>query len=201
MQSSPSRKAHSQKLSSTRTRSARWSSCPTSWTATAPVTYCRGTGTHLSNKANAALLGNAAAPAGMLNDAGITDGGALGDNLDALSAAVWGIAEAGANADYILAAPSAMADLAALKAGTGSNVPLMAEPVLYGLPVHVTNAMPADSILVGSTTAVVSAAGQVRVARSNDYAFNRDAVAIRVDFRSGWTVVHGNRLVRISTAA
>nr|WP_161600234.1 phage major capsid protein [Serinicoccus marinus] len=165
------------------------------------MTYCRGTGTHLSNKANAALLGNAAAPAGMLNDAGITDGGALGDNLDALSAAVWGIAEAGANADYILAAPSAMADLAALKAGTGSNVPLMAEPVLYGLPVHVTNAMPADSILVGSTTAVVSAAGQVRVARSNDYAFNRDAVAIRVDFRSGWTVVHGNRLVRISTAA
>lgn len=152
------------------------------------------------NKSNAALLGNTANPTGLLLDAAAQDGGSLGGNLDTLSAAVWGIAAAGGQADYILAAPSAMADLAALKAGTGSNVPLVTEPVLYGLPVHVTTAMPADTILVGSRSAVVSAMGQVRLAKSADYAFNRDAVALRIDFRSGWTVTNGDRLVKISTA-
>lgn len=151
--------------------------------------------------ANNALLNHASAPTGILHNANITDGGALGDNLDAVSNAIWGIVEAGGTADYILAAPSAMGALSTLKAGTGSNQSLVTEPVLYGLNVHVTNAMPADTILVGSRSAVVSAVGPVLLAKSSEYAFDRDARAVRVTFRSGWTVTNGDRLVKISTAA
>jgi HK97 family phage major capsid protein len=155
----------------------------------------------VTDKANRAFLHNAAAPAGVLNDAAITDGGLLGANLDSINAAMWGIAGTGVGADYIVAAPTAMTALSALKTGTGSNQNLVTEPMLNGLPVLVSNAMPADTILIGSRTAIVSAVGKVNVSRSEHYAFSRDGLAVRVDFRSGWALMRADRLVKISTAA
>lgn len=155
----------------------------------------------VTNRANAAFLGNAGDPAGILNDASITDGGTLGADLDSVYAALWGIAESGVNADYIAAAPSAMAALSALKTGTGSNQSLVADPVLAGLPVIVTAAMPANSIVVGSKSAVVSALGDLLLAQSDHHAFSRDGHSYRVTLRSGWKLARPDRLVKISTTA
>lgn len=155
----------------------------------------------VTTKANVAFLSNASAPTGILNDTAITDGGVLGANLDGIYDAVWSIAGTGVGADYIVAAPTAMSSLSALKTGTGSNQSLMTDPVLAGLPVLVSAAMPANSLVIGSKTAVVSALGTVNINKSEHAAFARDGLAYRVDLRLGWGLMRADRLVKISTLA
>lgn len=157
------------------------------------------------NKANMAYLGNAADPTGLLNVVGITDGGTLGVDLDSLADAVLGIEAEGGQATHIIAAPGAWGAVAKMKGATGSAVPLLgagteqAERRVLGVPVLVTSAAPADTLLVVDSSAIVSAVGSVQLARSEDAFFGSDVVGIRVTFRLGWAAMKPERIVKIST--
>lgn len=159
------------------------------------------------NKANVAYLGNAADPTGLLNTAGITDGGTLGDNLDTLSDAVLGIEAAGGKASHIIAHPGAWGTVAKLKGATGSAVPLLGAGTeatdrrVLGVPVLVTSAAPADTLMVVDSSAILSAVGQVQLARSEDAYFGSDVVGVRVTFRLGWAAMKPEHIAKISTAA
>lgn len=156
-------------------------------------------------KANQAYLGNASNPTGLLNVAGITDGGAVGDDLDAIVDAVAGIEADGGGATHIIAAPSAWAALSKLKTATGSAQNLLGagtaagERSILGVPVLVTSAMPADGLIVLDKNAVLAAQSQVRLARSEDAYFSSDVVAVRVTWRLGWTVMHPARVAKLTT--
>jgi hypothetical protein len=69
----------------------------------------------LSPKADAAFLGNADAPDGLLSLTGVTDGGAIGDDLDTLADAVVSIEADGGTASHIIAAPGAWGAVVKLK--------------------------------------------------------------------------------------
>ncbi len=158
------------------------------------------------NKANVAYLGNDADPTGLLHLPGITDGGTLGADLDTLTEATLGIEAAGGQATHVLAHPSAWAALAKMKGATGSAVPLLgagtqeAERRVLGVPVLVTAAMPEDSLLVIDSSSIVSAVGQVQLARSEDAYFGSDVVGVRVTFRLGWAAMKPEHIAKISTA-
>ncbi|KUI37593.1 hypothetical protein AU195_18265 [Mycobacterium sp. IS-1496] len=157
-------------------------------------------------KANAAYLGNAAAPTGLLNITGITDGGAVDADLDPLVDAIAGIEAAGGAATNIIASPDAWATLSKLKVTDTSAQPLIGPDVtqpgqraLLGVPVSVTPAMPAAGLLVVDRTSVIAAVSPVRLARSEDAFFANDVVAIRLTFRLGWDVMHTDRIAKLTT--
>lgn len=159
-------------------------------------------------KANQAYLGNAEAapgPAGLLNTPGIIDFETpIADDLDLLVDAVSFIELDGGTATHIVANPTAWATLSKLKRGTDSNESLVgagtvaAERALLGLPVLVTPAMPAGSLLVVDQSAVIGAQGPVRVARSDDAYFSSDSIGVRVTWRLGWKVMHGSRVAKLT---
>lgn len=125
-------------------------------------------------KANAAYLGNleaAPGPTGLLNTPGIIDFETpIGDDLDQLVDAIAFIETDGGTAMHIIANPTAWATLSKLKRATDSNESLIgagtvaAERALLGLPVLVTPAMPAGSLLVTDQSAIIGAQSPVRVA-------------------------------------
>lgn len=159
-------------------------------------------------KANAAYLGNLAAdpgPTGLLNTPGIVDFETpIADDLDLLVDAVSFIELDGGTATHIIANPTAWATLSKLKRGADSNESLVgagtvaAERALLGLPVLVTPAMPAGSLLVVDQSAVIGAQGPVRVARSDDAYFSSDSIGVRVTWRLGWNVQHGSRVAKLT---
>lgn len=157
-------------------------------------------------KANAAFIANAGGPTGLLEVEGITDGGALADDLDPLAQALATIEGGGGTATHLLAAPSAWARVSTLRVGAGYNVPLLGAATdtptrqVLGVPVTVTPAVPEDTMLVVDSSSIVSAVGQVLVTRSDDVFFDSDSVGVRVTFRLGWQAMHPERIVKISTA-
>lgn len=158
-------------------------------------------------KANSAYLANAAAPTGLLNIAGITDGGEIDGNLDTLVDAIAGIEDAGGAASHIIASPSTWAALSKLKVSTGSAQPLVTPDVtqpgtrqLLGVLVAVAPDMTDGDLLVVDRSTVIAAAGQVRLARSEDAFFANDVVAIRLTWRFGWAVQRPERIAKLSVA-
>ncbi|OBK44836.1 hypothetical protein A5656_05430 [Mycobacterium gordonae] len=159
-------------------------------------------------KANAAYLGNleaAPGPTGLLNTPGIIDFETpIADDLDLLVDAVSFIELDGGTATHIIANPTAWATLSKLKRGTDSNESLVgagtvaAERALLGLPVLVTPAMPAGSLLVVDQSAVIGAQSPVRVARSDDAYFSSDSIGVRVTWRLGWKVMHATRVAKLT---
>lgn len=159
-------------------------------------------------KANQAYLGNAEAapgPTGLLNTPGIVDVETpIADDLDLLVDAVSFIELDGGTATHIVASPTAWATLSKLKRGADSNESLVgagtvaAERALLGLPVLVTPAMPAGSLLVVDQSAVIGAQSPVRVARSDDAYFSSDSIGVRVTWRLGWKVMHGSRVAKLT---
>lgn len=159
-------------------------------------------------KANAAYLGNVEAapgPTGLLNAPGIIDFDTpIGDDLDQLVDAVSFIELDGGSATHIIANPTAWATLSKLKRGADSNEALLGagtaagERALLGLPVLVTPAMPAGSLLVVDKTAVIGAQSPVRVARSDDAYFSSDSIGVRVTWRLGWKVMHSARVAKLT---
>lgn len=145
--------------------------------------------------------------AGLLNIAGITDGGAVADDLDAVVDAVAGIEAAGGTASHIIAAPSAWASLSKFKSGTGSAASLLgagttdAVRTLLDIPVLVSNSMPAGSLLVVDQTAVVSAVGEIKVAQSEHAYFGSDSIGVRVTWRFGQNVVAPDRIAMMTVTA
>lgn len=159
-------------------------------------------------KANAAYLGNleaAPGPTGLLNAAGIIDFETpIGDDLDQLVDAISFIELDGGTATHIIANPTAWATLSKLKRGADSNESLVgagtvaAERALLGLPVLVTPAMPAGSLLVADQSAIIGAQSPVRLARSDDAYFSSDSIGVRVTWRLGWKVMHATRVAKLT---
>ncbi|WP_170981326.1 phage major capsid protein, partial [Mycolicibacterium sp. CR10] len=155
-------------------------------------------------KANAAYLGNASGPTGLLNIAGLTDAGIIDENLDPVVDAIAGIEAAGGMATNIIAAPDAWATLSKLKVTDTSAQPLIGPDVtqpgqraLLGVPVSVTPSMPEGELIVVDRASVIAAVSQVRLARSEDAFFANDVVAIRLTFRLGWDVMHTDRVAKL----
>lgn len=145
-------------------------------------------------------------PTGLLNVSGITDGGTLGTNLDVIVDAVASIEGAGGNASHIITDPATWGQIAKIKAGTGSEVPLIGAPgteapirSLNGVPVITNAAIPQGTLLVLDKDAIASAVGHVMVASSEHAYFNSDSIALRCTWRIGWSVMHTDRLVKIAT--
>jgi len=158
-------------------------------------------------KGNTALLANPAAtgqPTGLLNTPGITDGGTLGDNLDAVGDAITALEVAGGTATHILASPDVWGAIRALKAGTGSNLPLIGAPAdqterrLYGVPVLVSAQMPAGNLLITDQANIIAAAGQIKLATSDQMFFDSDSLARRATWRIGWEVLDPARLAKVT---
>lgn len=162
----------------------------------------------VTNAANTAFLGQAAPtppavapPAGLTNITGVTAGGDVDGDLDALVDAIAGISAAGGNPSHVLLSPAGWANMRKLKVGTGSAQSLLgagttdAAASLLGVPTLVTGALTGSSGLVIDKSAVVSAVGNIEVAVSQDAFFQSDSVGVRVTLRAGWNVVRPERLV------
>lgn len=129
-------------------------------------------------------------PAGLLAKA--TAAGTLSGDLDELVDAIATIEGLpGGQATHIIASPEAYATVRKMKTATDSNVSLVGAGVesgqktLLSVPVLTTSAMPANKLLVLDKNQVLSAYGQVMIARSNDFYFGSDNVALRATFRFG----------------
>lgn len=145
-------------------------------------------------------------PAGLLHVDGITDGGEVDTDLDAIADALAGIETAGGEATHILAAPDAWGFLRKYKVQDGSNQSLLgagtndAERRLFNLPVLTSPAVPSGEMLVLDRRAVVAAVGSVNVAQSQDVYFNSDSIGLRCTWRFGQAVMHADRVAKLTVA-
>lgn len=134
-------------------------------------------------------------PAGLLEYA--SDAGEIDGNLDALIDAQTLVHSTGGdvsgedNPVIVIASPNSYAYVRKLRKGTGSNENLLGAgvevgpPFLLGMPVYVKNSMPDDKIVVLDKSQVLSAYGDVQLARSDEFFFGSDNVALRATFRFG----------------
>lgn len=165
-------------------------------------------------KANEAYLTQAApvAPAvapstGLLNVADITNGGAVADDLDALVDLFATLQGEGATPTHLVIDPKGWAGLRKFKTATDSAQSLLGvgatdtQLMLFGVPVIVTSAMPANTGLVIDSSAVVSAVSDVEVATSEHALFGSDSIAIRCTFRFGQGVVKPERIGKFTVTA
>ena len=168
----------------------------------------------VTKKANAAFLTQAVPtspavtpPAGVLNIAGIENGGAVADNLDSLIDLIATLEENGGTPSGIILSPTAWASLRKFKTGTASEQSLLGAGVndterrLLDLPVTVSGAITSGSGFVYDTNAIVAAAGQVLVAKSEHAYFNSDGIALRCTWRIGWNLVHPDRVGKFTVTA
>ena len=149
--------------------------------------------------ANRQFLNSASAPKGILSGLTPTK---LGANTDALVDALATIEGSYGENVQVVAHPTAVASLRKMKQATGSNMPaldLAGESVL-GLPLIKAPALPAGQLLVIAKNAVYSALSPITVALSEDYAFNRDAVATRATARGGWVIADPARMALFTNA-
>lgn len=164
----------------------------------------------LMRKANSAFLSQAAPtapavtpPAGILSQSP-TAGGTVATDLDVVVDALATIEAAYGTATHVIASPSAWASLRKFKTATGSNESLVgagvddARKTLLGVPVLVNAAMTADQIVILDRDSVLSAAGQIQVAVSNDFYFDSDSAGIRVIWRFGQKIVDTSRVVLLT---
>lgn len=144
---------------------------------------------------------------GLLNTAGIVDGGAVAANLDGLVDLIATLQVNLATPSHLVVGPLGWAELRKLKqSATANNVSLLgagtsdAQQLLLGLPVIVSNAIDDNAGLVIDRNAVVSAVGSVQVATSSDVYFTADSIGYRVTWRIGHTVPRPNRIGKFTVA-
>lgn len=144
-----------------------------------------------------------------LNGLTLTAGGTVAGatDLDVFSDAFADIEGAGGLASHIVMPSATWKQLAALKTATGSNMPILGvsdasaegpKRSIFGVPVFLHNA--ATSVYVLSKSDLVSAYSPLRVAISEDYAFDRDAQAIRATLRFGIKPAHLAQHVELALA-
>ena len=122
--------------------------------------------------------------------------------------AIANIEDANGAATHIICSPSGWAELSKIKTdSTDSNVSLVGAGTvaptrtLLSVPVVVSNAMPATSMLVLDAASVLSVYGDVAVATSTDFYFGSDNVALRATFRFGAKIADTARVVKLTVAA
>lgn len=164
-------------------------------------------GRALVKKADEAFLAQAAPvspavnpAAGILNTANLVGGGTVSGDLDQLIDIVAEVQANGAQPSHIVLDPLGWAALRQFKTATDSNVSLLgsgtndAVPMLLGIRVLVTPAMPAGQGLVLDSRAVVSAVGPVEVETSEHRYFEFRDVGLVAQWRIGQAVVRPDRL-------
>lgn len=150
----------------------------------------------------------AVAPAaGLLNVAGIVNGGAVDTDLDALIDLVASLEGNKAQPTHILLDPVGWASLRKIRTADGWNTNLLgagtsdAQRMLLDLPVIVSSAMPASTGLVVDKSAIVSAVGKVQLAVSEDAYFASDSVALRCTWRFGQNLVKPDRIGKFTVGS
>lgn len=138
---------------------------------------------------------------------GFVNAGVLGSDLDEFSDAIADIESNGGSASHIILPASAWKTLAKIKAGTGSNSPLLGvgdssvdgvRRSIFGVPVLLNSA--ADAIYVVSREDLVSAYSPLRTALSEHAYFGEDSVGLRADLRFGVAPARANRHAKIALA-
>lgn len=165
----------------------------------------------VTSQADALYLNNASAPTGLLNTASLATAGDLGGatdpNVFAAYDAVGAIEDDGGTATHVLINPVDWATLCKLPENTGSAKSLLADVhdasrrSLAGVPVLVSNHVTAGGALMLDRSEIVAAYGQLQLARSDEFYFDSDSVALRLTFRLGWTVARVGRLQLLTIAA
>lgn len=165
----------------------------------------------VTTKADAFYLNNAASPAGLLLTGSLATAGDLGGATDPTVFeafdAVGAIEDDGGQATHLLINPLDWAILCKLPEGTGSSKSLLADVhdasrrSLAGVPVIVSNHVTAGAALMLDQSEIVAAYGELELARSDDFYFGSDSVALRLTFRLGWTVARVARLQKLTIAA
>lgn len=144
---------------------------------------------------------------GLIHTPGLVEGDEIGDNLDPLVDLLAELQSNDATPSLIVIDPLAYASLFKMKTATGSNQGLLSPATSgltgtpLGLPVQVSNALPANSGLVIDKNAIVSAYGQVKIETSVEAYFTSDSVAVRAVVHVGHTVVRPSRLGTFTVAA
>lgn len=170
-------------------------------------------GRALVKKADEAFLAQAAPvspavnpAAGILNASNLVGGGTVSGDLDELIDIVAEVQANGAQPSHIVLDPLGWAALRQFKTATDSNVSLVgagtndAVPMLLGIPLVVTPAMPAGQGLVLDSRAVVSAVGPVEVETSEHRYFEYRDVGLVAQWRIGQAVVRPDRLGTFTVA-
>ena len=169
-------------------------------------------GSAVTRKANQVFLNGMAnssdsrTTAGIVDLAGTTATAAL-TSLDPLIDLITELETEGATPSDMVTDPATWATIMKLKAGDGSNLPLVGAPAqttqrtLFGCTVHVTPDVPANTLLVADRRALISVTGTVQVAVSDDVFFNSDTIARRLIWRIGWDAVHPERLGKLTITA
>lgn len=169
--------------------------------------------TAIIRQANRALINGSpadspgAALPGLAELAATTVTGGTSINLDAFIDAMSAIETAGGKATDIITDPATWAQVLKLKAGTGSDVPLVGSPAamtdrtLYGCPVHVSPDVTEGTLLLVDSAALITVYSEVEVAVSEDAFFSSDSIARRVTWRIGWGMPEPSRLAKITFGA
>jgi HK97 family phage major capsid protein len=152
--------------------------------------------------AEAAPGGPAVAPvAGLVNVAGIVNGGAVAVNLDALVDLIAQLEDNLSVPTHIILDPLGWGELRKFKqSATANNVSILgagtsdAAKMLLSLPVIIDPAVPDYSGIVLDRNAIVSAVGPVKVATSEHQYFSSDSVLLRATWRFGHVVVRPDRI-------
>lgn len=170
-------------------------------------------GRALVKKADEAFLAQAAPvspavnpAAGILNTPNLIGGGTVADDLDELIDLVAEVQANGAQPSHIVLDPLGWAAVRRLKTANDSNVSLVgagtndAVPMLLGVPLVITAAMPAGQGLVLDSRAVVSAVGPVEVETSEHRYFEYRDVGLVAQWRIGQAVVRPDRIGTFTVA-
>ena len=142
---------------------------------------------------------------GLMNFTGVVDGGGITAKtlLSPLIDALAQVSDNGATPSALVMSNSAWAKILKLTYADGrpvvdADVQTDTTPMLYGLPVIRNSAMPANGILVVDATDIVAGFSDVEVATDSSVYFNSDSVALRVKARVGWTLIHQNRVAKLT---
>lgn len=136
-----------------------------------------------------------------------TTGGTIGKTagLWAIYDAIASLEAEGGAASHLLMHPEDFAIIAKLPDQADSNRPVLGAigqatgRQIAGLPVVVSRFATQGKALLIDRAEIVSAYGQLQLTRSDQYAFDRDAIAIRATWRIGWGIPRPTRAGRILT--
>ena len=140
---------------------------------------------------------------GLLDANGVQDGGALGEDLDALADALATIEANGGTAAAIVTHPLDYATLRKLKTGEGSHASLLGaaaddiQPRVLGVPVHRSASARQGTLLVVDPSAVASAVSNATISVDQSRYFEYDASAVRGTIRLGADLVRQGRAVTL----
>ena len=142
-------------------------------------------------------------PTGLVNIPGILGSSEtieVASNLDNLIDLEATIEACGGTPTDIILSPAAWASLRKLKIGDGYATSLLgvagtdAQQLLLGLPVSITNAMPAGKGLIIDKNAIISAISRIWVTQSEHVYFTSDSIALMCTFRLGAKLMHADRI-------